>query len=353
MPRLGPTLVRRLVEHAGSAVGALLLSSDALLRVPGIGERTARSLANRVPGAQTESQLRAATRVAADLVTLWDDDYPELLRQTAVPPVFLWCRGSRPWLEYPCLAVVGTRTPTNYGRWAAASFVSELANTFCIVSGLAIGTDSIVHRACLNAGMPTVAVFGSGLDRVYPGRNRRLAESIVNNGVLVSEFMMGAKPEAGNFPRRNRIISGLSAGVLVVEARPTGGALVTARRALDQNREVFVVPGRVDSPASAGCNALIHRGEALLVRSPEDVLEATGIVKSEPARTSRAVLSGDDRKIWEALGSDVKHVDVLCVQTGLSVEKVLPVLLRWELEGSVFKLPGGRYRRCRPPSTQE
>ncbi len=344
--------MRRLIEYAGSATGVFALPENVIRQVPGVGRETTRKLLATSPGLQADSQLATATRIGAALVTLWDEAYPELLRQIAVPPVYLWCRGSKPWLEYPCLAVVGTRTPSNYGTWAASAFVSELATSFCIVSGLAIGTDSIVHRACLQAGAPTVAVFGSGLDRVYPGRNRRLAESIVDRGAVLSEFPMGAKPDAGNFPRRNRIIAGLTVGVLVIEARPTGGALVTARLALDENREVFALPGRVDSPASAGCNALIHRGEALLVRSPADVLKATGCAGvTESAASGRGnQLEGDDRRLWDCLGSGVKHVDVLCVETGLSVDRVLAVLLRWELQGSVFKLPGGRYRRCRVPT---
>lgn len=349
MPGLGSARIARLVSEFGSASAVLGLPEERLVAARGFGQATARLIAEADRSDLVDEQIRRADRLGATMLTVWDEDYPALLREIPDPPVLLWCVGERPWLERTCVAVVGTRTPTEYGRAMAARFARELASSgCCLVSGLAIGIDAIVHAQCVRAGGATVAVFGSGLDRVYPTRHRKLVTSIAQRGAAISEFAMGAKPEAGNFPRRNRIISGLAAGVLVVEARITGGAIITARLALDQNRDVFAIPGPIDASTSSGCNALIHRGEALLVSTPVQILAALGfdVEGKEPDRRPLRLESPEEQALWQAFGDDVKHVDDLCVSSALEVSTVLSLLLRWEFDGLVYKMPGNRYRRC-------
>ncbi len=319
-----------------------------LTRIKGVGPATAKAIVAANQRDDAADQFAAAERHGARLLTIWDAEYPHLLRNSVAPPVVLWHQGQPAWLSRPTVAVVGTRTPTDYGLSVAGSFTEALSSAgFCVVSGFAIGIDVRAHRQCLRQGRSTIAVFGSGLDVVYPARHRALTSEIARHGALLSEFAFGTAPEAGNFPRRNRIIAGMCSGVLVVEARISGGASSTARLALDLNREVFAVPGPISSAASSGCLTLIQRGEAMLVRRPEDVLEVLGPAARESATTNDAALSPAEALIWECLGDGVKHVDELCVGTALDISTVLSTLLRWEFSGAVYKMPNDRYRRCK------
>ncbi|NIP73538.1 MAG: DNA-protecting protein DprA [Gammaproteobacteria bacterium] len=289
-------------------------------------------------------------------VLTWDDPrYPPLLHQISAPPPVLFVRGHPERLAGPQLAVVGSRSPTPAGARTAEHFAQHLAQAgLSITSGLALGIDTAAHRGALAAGAPTIAVTGAGPDRVYPARNRRLAERIAENGAVVSEFPVGTAPLPEHFPRRNRLISGLSLGTLVVEAAPRSGSLITARHAADQGREVFAVPGSIHSPVARGCHRLIREGAAL-VETADDVLAELGPLAAaghaaavEAAPASGALpeeLDPRQRQVLEALGFEATPVDVVVLRTGLTAETVCSILLLLELQGHAAACPGGGYAR--------
>jgi len=342
--------VRAMIVACGSATAVLCASPDQLGGIPGVGRVTVDRLKEHLSRSDLRervvAQQQRADRAGAEMLTVWDAAFPELLRQAPDPPVLLWTAGRRPWLDHPCVAIVGTRTPTDYGRSMAVLLARGLTESgVLVVSGLAVGIDGIVHRECMAAGGGTIAVFGSGLDRVYPGRHRQLARDIREKGALLSEFPMGAKPEAGNFPRRNRIISGLCAATVVVEARMTGGALITARIALDQNREIFALPGPVNSPQSSGCNELIRRGEAHLVTSAGEIVDALGLATRSTGAAAGSGRTRDEDRLYRLIGVAPKHVDDLCVESGIAIADLLALLLRLECKRDVRQLPGSRFVR--------
>lgn len=298
------------------------------------------------------------------LVARTDACYPPLLRRIADAPVALFVNGDPEWLLYPQIAIVGSRSATANGLAIADQFAGELAAAGLVVtSGLALGIDGAAHAAALNAGGATLAVAGTGPDRVYPARHRDLARRIVDNGAVVSSFAPGIGPRAGHFPARNRIISGMSAGVLVIEAGARSGSLITARLAGEQGREVFAVPGSIRNPLARGCHRLIRDG-ARLVESAGDVLaelepmitELAGALRGqlEPARASAGERpeAGDDTAddpdvtaLLAAMGHDPVSVDELIARTNLTTQAVSSMLLQLELEGRVAALGGGRYSR--------
>ena len=286
------------------------------------------------------------------LVARGDEDYPELLEQIPGPPQELYINGDPGVLHMPAIAIVGSRNPTRGGARNAFEFARHLGRCgFCIVSGLAEGIDTAAHRGALEAGAPTVAFLGHGIDRVYPAANRDLAHEIVRKGALVSEFPLGTHPQKSLFPQRNRLISGLSLGTLVVEAARRSGSLITARLAGEQGREVFALPGSIHNPMSRGCHQLIRQG-AKLVETADDIvaeliplashmlqntLESTA---NEPATRS----SGDEYlQLRKFLSHDPAGVDELAANSGLTIDQVSSMLLILELEGEVESLSGGRY----------
>ncbi len=293
------------------------------------------------------------------LVYLGHPEYPPLLATIDDAPAVLYVRGDVAALSMPHLAVVGSRNPTPSGREHAAAFARALAELkLGVTSGLAIGIDAAAHAAALAAGGYTVAVTGNGLDKVYPAANARLAEAICAHGALVSEFPPGAPPRAKHFPRRNRLISGLSLGVLVVEASLKSGSLITARLAGDQGREVFALPGSIDSPLSKGCHRLLRDG-AKLVESVADIVSeiapmlvpmddpgAAFAAGEQSERNSDYVRSASERSLLGALGHDPASVDTLIERTGLTAEEVSSILLALEMQGYVSSLPGGLYSRA-------
>ena len=278
------------------------------------------------------------------ILTLADDAYPKALLEIADPPTLLYVRGNPALLQKCALAVVGSRNATPQGVQTAENFARALAGKgLCIVSGLALGIDAAAHRGALAAGGETIAVIGTGADRIYPARNKELALAIAERGAIVSEFPLGTPSIATNFPRRNRIISGLSRGVLVVEAAPESGSLITARLAAEQGREVFAIPGSIHSPVARGCHKLIKQG-AKLVETATDILEELGSY-IEPAKPEIAPEETDDHPILAALGHDPCSLDDLAERTGLSADQLLPELLLLELAGRIATLPGNRYQQ--------
>jgi DNA processing protein len=277
--RLGPVRLRALIEAIGSAEGALRLSAKELTSVAGIDRQLADAIAHCRGEAFARDQLQRARLHSARIVTLWDPGYPPLLKTIHDPPILLYIQGTLPQNGVLALALVGTRRPSPYGQAVAERFGRELGRLgIAVVSGLARGIDTIAHRATLDAGGCAIAVVGSGLDVSYPPENRYLQSEIGRRGAVLSELPMGAKPHAAHFPRRNRIISGLSAGCILVESDARGGGMITASCALDQNREVFAVPGTIVDKTSAGTNTLIRDGRAKLIQSIDDVLAEFSLV---------------------------------------------------------------------------
>jgi DNA processing protein len=293
------------------------------------------------------------------LLHLGHPHYPPLLATIDDAPAVLYVLGNLAALSVPQVAVVGSRNPTPSGREHAAAFARSLARLkLGVTSGLAIGIDAAAHAAALAAGGISVAVTGNGLDKVYPAANKRLAEDIRGHGALVSEFPPGAPPRAEHFPRRNRLISGLSLGVLVIEATLKSGSLITARLAGEQGREVFALPGSIDSPLSRGCHRLVRDG-AKLTESVFDVVSEIAPMLVPTAETGAEAEADDDseecsavetsssrRKLLRALGHDPASVDTLVERTGLTAEEVSSILIGLEMQGYVSSLPGGLYGRA-------
>lgn len=297
------------------------------------------------PAEAIEHSLAWASQPGQSIITLADAGYPPALLEIADPPSVLYVRGNPDLLHRRGLAVVGSRNATPQGTQTAESFARHLAaQGLCIVSGLALGIDAAAHRGALAAQGETVAVIGTGADRIYPARNKDLAIAIAERGAIVSEFPLGTPAVAYNFPRRNRIISGLARGVLVVEAAPESGSLITARLAAEQGREVFAIPGSIHSPVARGCHKLIKQG-AKLVETAQDILEELGNFAGTPTPVAASDAAPDESPILAALGHDPCSLDDLVERTGQSADQLLPELLSLELGGSLAPLPGNRYQR--------
>jgi DNA processing protein len=348
-----------------------------LLLIPGLGPRSAHALlaalgspeavfdqpAGRlsqiVPATLADAILAGpdAAEVAAALQWLeadghrlitWDDaDYPRAWLQISDPPPAFFFLGRSELLNRPTIAIVGSRNATRQGCENARAFAETLSRSgLTIASGLALGIDAAAHGGGLAGPGSTLAVLGTGIDRVYPARNRDLAHQIAERGGLISEFPLGTPPLAGNFPRRNRLISGLARGCLVVEATLKSGSLITARLALEQGREVFAIPGSIHSPFSKGCHRLIKDG-AKLVESAQDVLEEFGVTTSATNGVDVAAhpRSGVQEAVLDALGRDPADLDTLCERTGLGADVVAATLAELEIDGLVATQAGGRYQR--------
>ncbi len=345
IPRLGPVAFRKLLSSFGSPEAVLGASGAALRNVVGADLATA---INNGP----ETELLAATLKWAQqdnnqLLTLADDAYPRALLEIADPPPLLYVKGQSALLQRDAIAIVGSRNATPQGVANAEAFARELSdNGFCIVSGLALGIDAAAHRGGLKGKSASIAIVATGLDSVYPARNRSLAHELSQHGLLISEFALGTRPVAGNFPRRNRLISGLSLGVLVVEAAIESGSLITARYALEQGREVFAIPGSVHSPVSKGCHALIKQG-AKLVETSNDILEEFGRTSGAAASESNDAVKTKYPELLRAIGYDPVDLDTICARTGLTAEKASAMLLELELEGTVVRVVGGRFQQVR------
>jgi len=359
IPGVGPGRIRSLVTSLGAPGAVREAGIQALATVPGIGKRLAEEIhrfyRRKILAAEEEdaraSLLRMVTSGAA-AVDLWDPAYPSLLSRIYDPPPVLYYQGSFSASVNTTVAVVGTRRPSPYGLEIAGYFGRELAlGGLMVVSGLARGIDTRAHSEALRAGGKTLAVVGTGLDRCYPPENRKLAADISSAGAVVSEFEPGTDPEPGNFPRRNRVISGLSIGTVVVESDRNGGAMITAHIALEQNREVFAVPGKAGSPTSRGCNALIREGKAKLVENIDDVMAEilsqlpAGFRPPERAVGTAPAMNPREKLLYTLLGTDPIHVDSLAQQSGLPVQHLMVDLLGLEMKGVARQLPGKYFIR--------
>ncbi len=361
VPGIGPARMAVLLRRFGSAERVLEARPAELTRVPGFGPELIRRLrAAREPAARqrTRAALDLMQRLGAVALTPDDLAYPEAFRTLPDSPYLLFAAGDFELLRAPAVAVVGTRSPTEYGQSAASALASELvAAGYVIVSGMAKGIDAAAHAAALDAGGGTIGVLGHGIDLVYPPVNRSLFHRVRERGLLLTELPPGEQPHAGNFPRRNRLIAALSTGVLVIEMGVKSGAQHTVNYAAEQGKEVFAVPGPIGSAVSAGTNQLLKEG-ARLVTSVEDILEeiegigrpraAQGRASSPPPAEHDATpadLPPEEARLLGALGHEPRHVDELAAACGLAPAGLLTALLSLELRGLVEALPGKRFRR--------
>ncbi|PSQ85510.1 MAG: DNA-protecting protein DprA [Bacteroidetes bacterium QS_3_64_15] len=355
---VGPQRLRALLATFDTPREIFRASRSALTKVDGVGDQTAEEILTFDDRAAVEQEVERADELGAALVSPWDERFPDRLREIYDPPAYLWMRGTLPEVDRSMVTIVGTRRCTDYGRAQAHRFAAELVRRgFTVVSGLAYGIDAAAHKGALDAGGRTIAVLGSGVGHIYPQSHTALAERIIDNGAVLSEYALDAEPDAPNFPERNRILSGLSLGTLVVESYSKGGALITARLAVEQNREVFAVPGGITKDSSRGTNRLIQRGHAKLVMEVEDLLEELPEVTVEDPEEVDAEtvttgtgpdpeeLSGDAEVLYEALSNTPVHVDELCEDTGLDPSSALPTLLELEFKGLVRQLAGKQFRR--------
>ena len=343
VPGLGDQSLRKLLKHFGPPEQILAANESALNQIVGskLAERI-KSNGNAEIIAKTLAWLEHPSHA---VVTLADANYPPLLLQTADPPPLIYVKGNVALLSMPAVAVVGSRNATAQGANNAESFAKSLSdNGLCIVSGMALGIDTSAHIGGLAGVGKSIAVVGTGLDRIYPARNKELAHHLALQGALISEFSLGTPALANNFPRRNRIISGLSLGCLVVEAAVSSGSLITARLALEQGREVFAIPGSIHSSLAKGCHQLIKQG-AKLVERAEDILEEIHWSGRQALASEVATTIDANDSLLRQLGFDPEPIDALVGRTGLSPEQVSARLLELELAGHVQSLPGGRYQR--------
>ena len=349
----------------------------ALNRMERIGPRTVAKLQNRWPDLQQMFQLSATELEQAGLspalaqiitgfdlnlvdtdldwlessdehhILTWDSqEYPDLLKEINDPPIVLYAKGQLSCLQKTTLAVVGSRNPTVTGIENARNFAKALASHgITIVSGMALGIDAQAHMGCLEAGGQTIAVFGTGIDCIYPNQHLKLSQQITQNGLLISEFPLKSPPIAGHFPRRNRIISGLSLCTLVVESAIKSGSLITARMALEQNRDVLAIPGSIHNPLARGCHYLLQQG-AKLVTSVADVLEELRIESDQqPTEKTILPLASRNKNLVKFIGFEMTTVDQIILRSGCTVEQVMSELAELELNGAVVSVPGG-YMRC-------
>jgi DNA processing protein len=340
VPGLGGQSLRRLLTAFGLPQQVLAAGRGALTRI--VSAEIAGCILSDLDSPAVDAALEWAAADGHAVLTLADGDYPQPLLETPDPPALLYLHGRRELLARPGLAVVGSRNATPQGISNAERFARAFsAAGLTIVSGLALGIDAAAHRGGLEGAGSTIAVLGTGADILYPQRNRALGERIAREGLIVSEFPLGTPPHGGNFPRRNRVISGLTRGCLVVEAALASGSLITARLAAEQGREVFAIPGSIHSPHAKGCHALIKQG-AKLVESAQDLLQELGMKGfAAPPEAANPAVTG----LLAHLGYDPCNIDTLCARSGLTADAVSAMLLLLEIEGKVASLPGGLYQR--------
>lgn len=367
---VGPASQRMLLAAFG--LPEQLFATDRTAIAAVVGTALAEQVLAEPDPAVIAKTLAWAERAGNHVLTLADADYPQSLLQIPDPPVLLFATGMLEVLQMPALAIVGARSATPLGIATAEAFARSLGEAgLAIVSGMALGIDTAAHQGALAGGAPTIAVIGTGADRVYPARNRELAHAISAQGVILSEFPLGTPPLPHNFPKRNRLIAGLSKGVLIVEAAVGSGSLITARLASECGREVFAIPGSIHSPLARGCHRLIREG-AKLVETAADVIEELGGVvpvlslgsaqASRPSSAARrstrpragatpatatvaAGLGEAAANLLATIGNDPVDIDTIASRSGLTLDALYAILLPLELDGHVARLPGGRFQR--------
>ena len=382
---VGPKTVQFLIDILGSAEKVLNATPSELKKIEGLSAKLQSSLLQKQLGCSLERELELIQEYGCHIITFYDEAYPPALKEIDTPPLLLYVRGELKPEDAFSIAIVGSRNAKDYGRRVSYQLAHQLVNRgMTVISGFAQGIDTCAHRGALEAGGRTVAVLGNGLSLIYPAGNKELVEKVVESGALISEFPMGMKPMSENFPRRNRIISGLSIGTVVVEASNRSGALITARHAIEQGREVFAVPGEIFSELSAGTHSLIDKG-AKLISTVDDLVDALPprtirqisalkpataqekkaditqvpeitknaskpiekLTVQPPVETKSVVpppdLTADEKTIFDAIEVPSSHIDTIVRTTQLPISQVSSVLLMLELKGVVRQLPGKQF----------
>jgi len=341
---IGSVKLNKLLEYFGT-VEKIFSSSENELKKSGLSEKLIEKILNweKIPW---KKEIEKANSLGIEIITLNDKKYPTILKEISTPPLVLYCKGSFTPSDNLAIAIVGTRNPSFYGIKMAERFSYELSSLgFTIVSGLARGIDTYAHIGALKAKGRTIGVLGSGFLHFYPEENKEIGEKISYSGAVISEFPLDTKPNRENFPRRNRIISGLSKGVLVIEAGHTSGALITANFALEQNREVFALPGEVGHLTSAGTHKLLKEG-AKLVEKVEDILEELNleIKKKKLPQKNEIQLSKEEKEIFEIIGENT-NLEEIIAKTSIPANDISTILLNLELKGLIKSLPGKFYQK--------
>ncbi|MBY0485331.1 DNA-processing protein DprA [Nitrosomonas sp.] len=346
---LGGESIRRLLIAFGSPASIFSTPITALERI--VKNPIAKSIKQGADRNKISGALKWLEDPTNAIITLADSDYPTQLLNIADPPPLLYFKGQRELLRKPALAIVGSRNATPQGLSNAEAFSEAASNAgLCIISGMALGIDTAAHQGGLSGAAASIAIVGTGLDIVYPAKNHLLAHRLAKEGALISEFPLGTPAIGRNFPRRNRIISGMSQGCLVVEAALQSGSLITARQALEQGREVMAIPGSIHSPLSKGCHALIKQG-AKLIENTQDILDELNyfpFISNDNLDKGKEFTTGQSTKntvLLKHLGYDAVDINTLCTRSGLTAEVVSAMLLTLELDGQVSSLPGGCYQR--------
>ena len=347
VPGIGNHLYKRLIDIFKSPENVFSASKDKLISINGVSPKLAEAINRHKPSNNTSAGLKRVKDEGYQIITLADADYPPLLKEIPDPPPMLYVYGKvEP--DIANLAVVGSREATDYGKTAAKRLCRALADLgIAIVSGMAVGIDTAAHQGALDENGKTIAVLGCGIDRIYPSQNKKLYHKIAQNGAVITEFDLGSKPDPHHFPMRNRIISGMSLGTVVVEAASKSGSLITARLAAEQNREVFAVPGNINSKKSAGTHALIKQG-AKLVHHIDDILEEFSYIlkfngqteKPKNKETQDKKLSEEEYSVIKNLGPYPLHIDDITRKTSLSPARLSGILLQLELSGIIQQTPG-------------
>jgi DNA processing protein len=343
---IGPVLSRKLLSLFKTPERIFTAGMGDLFSLEGIGINRAKNIKEFSQWELIEKQIKVLEKKGINVVTLNSSSYPEMLGEIEDAPIILYMKGDIEPQDKYAIAIVGSRKPNPYGASVAEKISEELSSIgFTIVSGMARGIDSISHKGALRMGGRTIAVLGSGPDVPYPAENKGLMDKIADSGCVISEFPPGTSPDRENFPRRNRIISGLSLGVLVVEATADSGSLITAGYALEQGREVFAIPGNITAPTSVGTNELIKKG-AILTRRAEDIVEELapvlkGFIKSK--EKAKIEITDEEENLCNLLSGEPKHVDIISRDGRLPTSKVLEILLRLELKGVVRQTTGNRF----------
>ena len=347
VPKVGPQKVRNLVSKFNAPESIFSLTEQELCSVEGIDQKSAKSIRSFNDFEIGEKLAEETISKGINICTLWDKEYPQLLKKIYDPPVLLYSIGKLLNAKEDTVAIVGTRSATQYGKRVTKKLAIELSSkNIVIVSGLARGIDTVAHTATVQNKQRTIAVLGSGLDIIYPAENRKLAENILEKGTIVSEFPVGTKPEASNFPKRNRIISGLCHATVIVEAGNKSGAILTALNAVDQNREIFAVPGRIDDKQSLGCIRLIRNG-AIPVQNGEQVIDNIKNQLYHPITPVQQKinldLTNEEQKVFKNLSNDPIHIDLLSEKSGIGVTSLLGILLSLELKGAIMQIGGKQF----------
>lgn len=359
IPGVGPVLLRRLQQHFGTLSAAWNATPSQLAQVEGFGLQTLEKVVKQRSRLNPEQLIIQHEQTNPHFWTPADTDYPRLLLETPSPPPMLYYRGEVNLQENlghkPLVGIVGTRQPSEYGiRWTRQISTALAKNGFTVVSGMAEGIDTVSHSAAMKAGGRTIAVLGTGVDVVYPHKNQDLYKQILTSGIVVSEYPAKTPPDRTHFPRRNRIIAGLSRAILVMEAPIKSGALITATYANDFGRDVYALPGRLDDIPSQGCLKLISQGASTIIKEIDELLKMLGAIpqldvvdkSAIPEQLSVPRLPSELQQVLDAIATDALPFDLIIQQTGMNVGSVSSALLQLELMGIISQLPGMRYQKC-------